>query len=193
MVHYTKYETARLIGARALQIAMGAPFMLKLEQADLEKIGYNPIEIAKKEGVQFAHMAFRSGPESQTALLGGHIVTAVGDFPPALLEAGKIRVLLLISDDQPAAYPTIPILKALGYDMSFPTMINVVGPKGMPEGIVRKLEDAFTKAMKEPGFIKGMKDLNLPVVYRDGKELTEYVAKNYEAYGKYLRDMGVLK
>lgn len=48
-VEYTKYEKARLIGARALQIAMGAPFLLKLEESDLEGIGYNPIEIAKKE------------------------------------------------------------------------------------------------------------------------------------------------
>ena len=46
---YTKYETARIIGARALQISMGAPFMVKLSKDDLEKIHYNPIEIAKLE------------------------------------------------------------------------------------------------------------------------------------------------
>ena len=46
---YTKYEHARIIGARALQIAQGAPFMIKLSEKDLEKIGYNPIEIAKME------------------------------------------------------------------------------------------------------------------------------------------------
>lgn len=45
----TKYERARLIGSRALQISMGAPFMIKISDKDLEKIGYNPIEIAKKE------------------------------------------------------------------------------------------------------------------------------------------------
>lgn len=48
-VVYTKYEKARMIGSRALQIAMGAPFLMKLEQADLERIRYNPIEIAKME------------------------------------------------------------------------------------------------------------------------------------------------
>ena len=46
---YTKYEHARIVGARALQIAQGAPFMIKLSEKDLEKIGYNPIEIAKME------------------------------------------------------------------------------------------------------------------------------------------------
>ena len=46
---FTKYERARLIGSRALQISMGAPFMVKLSPKDLEDIGYNPIEIAKLE------------------------------------------------------------------------------------------------------------------------------------------------
>ena len=49
MHEYTKYEHARIIGARALQISMGAPFMVKLGDEDLKKIGYNPIEIAKLE------------------------------------------------------------------------------------------------------------------------------------------------
>jgi len=46
---FTKYEKARIIGARALQIGMGAPFLLKLKKDDLERINYNPVEIAKME------------------------------------------------------------------------------------------------------------------------------------------------
>ena len=45
----SKYEKARLIGARALQISMGAPFLVKLSEEDLEGINFNPIEIAKME------------------------------------------------------------------------------------------------------------------------------------------------
>jgi len=46
---YTKYEMARILGARSLQISMGAPFLVKLSEKDLEEIKYNPVEIAKKE------------------------------------------------------------------------------------------------------------------------------------------------
>ncbi len=49
METYTKYEEARIVGARSLQIAMGAPFTLKLTDADLSKMRYNPVEIAKLE------------------------------------------------------------------------------------------------------------------------------------------------
>tara|TARA_Y100000310_G_C20618832_1_gene782139 strand:- start:1457 stop:1660 length:204 start_codon:yes stop_codon:yes gene_type:complete len=45
----SKYERARLIGARALQISMGAPILIKLKKKELEGLMYNPINIAKKE------------------------------------------------------------------------------------------------------------------------------------------------
>ncbi len=45
-VNYTKYEKARMIGSRALQLSMGAPFLVKLSDKDLTKIKYDPIEIA---------------------------------------------------------------------------------------------------------------------------------------------------
>lgn len=39
---YTRYERARIIGARALQVSMGAPLLIKTTQID-------PLEIALEE------------------------------------------------------------------------------------------------------------------------------------------------
>jgi DNA-directed RNA polymerase subunit K len=41
-MEYTKYEKARIIGARALQIAMGAPVLFETDEID-------PINIAMEE------------------------------------------------------------------------------------------------------------------------------------------------
>lgn len=46
---FTKYERARILGARALQIAMDAPLLLKIEKEKLEKINYDPLKIAEME------------------------------------------------------------------------------------------------------------------------------------------------
>ncbi len=43
---YTRFEVARIIGARALQLAVGAPPLLKLKKEELKK---SPVEIAKME------------------------------------------------------------------------------------------------------------------------------------------------
>lgn len=46
---FTKYEVARILGARALQIAMDAPLLVKIEKEDLERIKYDAIRIAEIE------------------------------------------------------------------------------------------------------------------------------------------------
>jgi len=46
---FTKYETARILGARALQIAMNAPLLIKINQEDLEKIKFDALKIAEVE------------------------------------------------------------------------------------------------------------------------------------------------
>ncbi len=46
---FTKYERARILGARALQIAMNAPLLIKISQEDLEKIQFDALKIAEVE------------------------------------------------------------------------------------------------------------------------------------------------
>lgn len=46
---FTKYEIARIIGARALQIAMDAPLLLKMSDDELKEVKYDAIRLAEKE------------------------------------------------------------------------------------------------------------------------------------------------
>ena len=46
---FSKYEIARILGARALQIAMNAPLLIKLSKEDLEKVKYDALKIAEIE------------------------------------------------------------------------------------------------------------------------------------------------
>lgn len=46
---FTKYEIARIIGARALQIAMDAPLLLKISPDKLKEVKYDSIRIAEME------------------------------------------------------------------------------------------------------------------------------------------------
>jgi DNA-directed RNA polymerase subunit K len=49
MEKYTKYEIARILGARALQIAMNAPLLLDIKKEKLEELNYDPLKIAEME------------------------------------------------------------------------------------------------------------------------------------------------
>jgi DNA-directed RNA polymerase subunit K len=58
-MEYTRFETARLIGARALQIRMGAPILIKIPKGvkrplDIAKLELErdvlPITVKRKDG-----------------------------------------------------------------------------------------------------------------------------------------------
>ncbi|VVB78162.1 DNA-directed RNA polymerase subunit K [uncultured archaeon] len=46
---FTKYEVARILGARSLQLAMDAPILLKLTKEEEEDLNFNTLKIAERE------------------------------------------------------------------------------------------------------------------------------------------------
>jgi len=46
---FTNFELTRVLGARALQIAMDAPLLTKISKEKLEEVNYDPMEIARIE------------------------------------------------------------------------------------------------------------------------------------------------
>lgn len=46
---FSKYERARIIGARGLQISMDAPILMEMSEEELDGVNYDPLVIAEKE------------------------------------------------------------------------------------------------------------------------------------------------
>jgi DNA-directed RNA polymerase subunit K len=46
---FTKYERARILGARSLQISMDAPLLLKIDEKELRGVNFDPLKIAEME------------------------------------------------------------------------------------------------------------------------------------------------
>jgi len=146
-------------------------------------------KVAKDSGVQFFHIPYKGGVETTAALLGGQIEISTGDVSASLVRSGQLKPILLFTEKHLSEYPGVLILRDIGYEIPFPAIIAIMAPKGLPDGIAKSLEDAFAKAMKEPAFIEGMKKLNFPILYRSGRELTDYVVRNYEIYEKLVKEM----
>jgi len=151
-------------------------------------------QIAKKEGAVFTHIPYKGGMEWQTAILGGHLVAGAGSYSHSFLEARQLRLLALFAEGKNPDFPQVPILKDLGYDVPCPFFYNVVAPAGIPDGIARKLEDAFSKAVAEPTFVKKMKeDLHEAISFQNSKELSAYVNETYGVWERYLKEIGIVK
>jgi len=60
------------------------------------------------------------------------------------IENGKLRILLYVDDLKLPGFTNIPAAPEL-YKFRLPNLVGMFGPKGLPENVLLKLDDAFGK------------------------------------------------
>ena len=150
--------------------------------------------LEKAAGIKFRIVHFNSSPEQITATLGGNVDVSFDNVGAdnALEKAGKIRGLAVMDPNRSSFMPHIPTTVELGY----PSVISnssrgIMGPKGMPESIVKKLQEVFLETMKDPEYIDKMNKASLIMMPIVGEEYAKFVRDTHarciplvEAYRK---------
>ena len=150
---------------------------------------------AQRYGLKFKEIAFKGGAEALTSFMGKHTDFLVGSGSHIpYVRQGLFRMLLVVNTNKrDPAFPDIPISKELGCQDAPPNGMIVSGPKGLPEAIVKKLSETFTKVAESPDFQKLLTQLNLPYDFKDRAQLRNHVPSHYEWWKAYLQKMGVKK
>lgn len=107
-------------------------------------------------GIKVNWVPFDGAGDALTALAGRHVDFAVTDRVSALplARAGKIRPLVVTANKKDIVFPDVPLAKDLGFDFPvLPLRRGADGPPNMPLPIIKILEAAFAKAIKEPEYI----------------------------------------
>jgi tripartite-type tricarboxylate transporter receptor subunit TctC len=148
--------------------------------------------VAKAEGAQFTMVPFQGGAPALAALLGGHIHGHSGNTFRQARE-GSARILAVQTEKRLKSFPNIPTFKELGYDFYNDDMFLVVAPRGTPAAIVKKLDEAFKKAMEDPLFIEAITKMELLITYRGPEDLKKYLGEAAIRYGKMVEEFKIPK
>jgi len=150
--------------------------------------------LAMKEKIKWTHVPFEGGPQAITALLGDHVEASSQTTEwKKHVEAGTLRLLAVYGEKRKIDLPNTPTLLELGYDIVAPSLISIVGPKGLSPQIVETLHQAFKKAMEDPDFIKISRQLDQPALYRGPAELAKHLVEMNESVGALIRSLGLRK
>jgi tripartite-type tricarboxylate transporter receptor subunit TctC len=149
--------------------------------------------IAMKEKIKWTHIPFKSGPESVLACLGGNTDATVQGSVDVLpyIEAGKFKLLLAIDEKRWKCLPNVPNIYEKGYDFSSNTYFAISGPKGIPESIGKKLENAFSKAKKDPSFIQTLERFKVDEATMSAKEYEDFWRKEYYVMEEVIKTLGL--
>lgn len=149
------------------------------------------------ENLKIRFVPFDGAAPTITALLGGHIMiasTASSGYAPHV-KAGTLRLLVTYGEERMEQSPEVPTIKEMGYpSLVIQSWYAIYGPKNMETSIVKKLEDAFGKAMMTPEFKKVVDHLEIytkkPLF---GQELTNALSKHYKDNAELYRKVGLIK
>lgn len=149
--------------------------------------------LAEKTGIEVKHVAFEGAAGAVTALAGGHIEAVSVSLAEvkSQLDAGNVKVIGIMDEKRPAAYPNIPTFKEQGFDITYFTWRGLALPKGVDPAIKAKLVDAFTKAVEDPSFTETAAKLNLNVAYLNPDDFAAFLKKNYEDVSATMRALGL--
>lgn len=139
-------------------------------------------------GAVFRIVHTNGAAEQVKGILGGHLDVAfdnVGSITKRA-KAGEVRVLAVLDTERSKFLPDVPTTVELGLKSVVSSSTRgIAGPKGLPEAVVKKLQDVFRKAMEHPEHVKKMEDAGLGIRVMVGEEYDKYYRETHERAKKY--------
>lgn len=134
--------------------------------------------IEEGAGVRFRTVHFEGAAQQLTATLGGQVEVAfdnVGSVAPRI-KAGELRGLAVMDPERSPFVPHVPTTVELGYtDAISSSTRGIMGPKGLPKLIIKKIQSAFMEAIKSPEHVEKMNKAGLAIKPMLGEEYAKYI------------------
>ena len=148
--------------------------------------------LERETGTRYKFVTFKAGSEAVVAVLGGHVPFTTENVSEAWghVEAKKIRVLAVTTEQRMPALPDVPTLTELGYKVQIGTGRGFVMPAGVPKEAVATMEALLEKVHKSALW----RDYAVNNLYEDrwmgSAEFARYLAEQSVAQREFVDAIG---
>lgn len=150
--------------------------------------------VAQQAGVKFTYVPFSRPADVLQALMGGSVMSIVdAAYWAPYVDSGKMRLLALGTDSRSRKWPTAPTLKELGYNFTIGGPAGLSGPAGMQPAVVKKLDDAIEKCLKEPSVVDAYERYDMRVSYLNSANYRKFMEERIRIEGAVLKAIGFAK
>jgi tripartite-type tricarboxylate transporter receptor subunit TctC len=136
--------------------------------------------------IDMQHVPYKGGAPALADLVSGQI--QAGIFTLATVtqysRGGKLTVLGVIEQRRAKSAPEIPTLAEAGIS-GFPlpdSWLGMLGPAGMPEPIVKRLNAEIAAAIASPDVQEKMRSAGLEITGNTPEQFRQTIARNVESY-----------
>ncbi len=133
--------------------------------------------------------------DSFAKLAGGHVVMAIHSVAEAnaMLKAGKIKLLAVLSPSRIKFIPDVPTAEEQGVmkGVRVQWWASVAFPAATPDPIVKKWEFAVAEMVKDPAFLAGAERISMNIDFLPAAEMRAFVEHEVEGYTDMAGKIGI--
>lgn len=145
-------------------------------------------------GVKLAHVPYRGSVAAFTDLIGGHIQVNFTQLSQAVAyrDNAALKVLAVLEESRFSRWPEYPsITESIPAYKMPPTWNGIVGPAGLPEPIVARLNAELNKALNIPEIKSKLEDNAYRVVGGPGEAFGRRIRDDIAFYGPIFKSVGI--
>jgi tripartite-type tricarboxylate transporter receptor subunit TctC len=150
--------------------------------------------IAQKLGLELLHVPYKGSADLMQSILGGNVMAAADStgFAPQVA-AGKLRVLNTWGAERLAKFPDAPTLTELGLGIVQNSPFGIGAPRGTPPAVIKRLHDAFKKAMEEPSYVTALARYDMVPNYMGSAAYTKFAQDTFTREKALVEKLGLAK
>lgn len=142
-------------------------------------------------GFDMLHVPYRGGSESLTDFLAGvgHVFSEGNVLPH--VKAGKAKLIAVVDSERHPDFPDVPTLSEVYPEADLLNWFALFAPAGTPQPIVNKLAGEMNKIAVIPEVKAHFLSLALRSRAGTPEQLAARLRKDYDRYGKLIRDLNL--
>ncbi len=147
---------------------------------------------ARAAGMQVNIVPYKGSSPAMNDLLGGHIDAVLDNtgVQTPFIKAGKVRPLFVTNPERVAALPDVPTAPEAGLPgFSAVAWFGLAAPKGTPDEIVDKIQQALAREFAKPEMKQRLLDLAMIPRVSTPAETTARVKSDLETFGKIAKEV----
>lgn len=153
-----------------------------------------PATIEKAAGIKLKYVSYDGLAPRMNAILGGHVdLTDSNLTQKGKVEAGELKFLAVATEDRLPEIPDVPTLKENGIDIVYEVVRGLLVPKGTPEDVRAKLDEACAKAAAEPEYAEALRLQGTRVAYLNAKDYGAFLDKLDAENKTIMTELGLAK
>jgi tripartite-type tricarboxylate transporter receptor subunit TctC len=144
-------------------------------------------------GAKILHVPYKGAAPAITDLVGGQVQMVFSSMPAVLphLRSGRLKALAVTTEQRVEAVRDLPTVAEAGFPgITAFNWYAVVGPAGMPQAIVAKLNDAFKQVLSDPEIKAKLVEQGLESWPMSPQEVRSYMQSEVARWEKVVRTSG---